>query len=289
MSGVSTPDDFAYALDPVLFGESIGFTPYKWQSDFLRASHQRVLLNCSRGAGKSSACALLAAHRALFYPDSLILVISPSERQSNELFRTINGFLDHLEVPPVKIEDLKTSFKLINSSRVVALPGSEGSIRGFQGVDLLLIDEASRCQSELIQSVTPMIGTSGGRIVLLSTPWGKRGYYFEAWSTGGDDWYRFEVPASECPRLGKEFLESERRSLGEYHYRQEYECQFSETRDAVFSYESIQAALSDDITPLFSERTEDTNGGTVDDTPVTPEEYRPAMAVRQCYTPFRGL
>lgn len=245
--------DFEFALDPVAWAETIGFTPDAWQKDFLRSSVRRVLLNCSRQSGKSSISALLAAHRALFYPSSLVLVVSPSERQSGELFRMVNGFLDRLHCPPRKTEDLKTAFKLENESRVIALPGSETTVRGFAGVDLLIIDEAARVSDDLIKSLSPMLAVSGGRLVLLSTPFGKRGYFFDEWTTGGTDWFRFQIPASECPRISPAFLEQERRSLGEWHYLQEYCCEFSETRDAVFGYDCIMAALSDEITPLFSE------------------------------------
>jgi len=245
--------DFEYALDPVTFAESIGFHPDQWQKDFLSSSYQRILLNCARQMGKSSVCALLSAHRALFYPVSLVLVVSPSERQSGELFRMINGFLDRLPSPPRKIEDMKTSFKLDNGSRVVALPSTETTVRGFAGVDLLLIDEAARVSDDLIKSLSPMLAVSGGKLVALSTPAGKRGWWFDQWVNGGEDYYRFEVPASECPRISPAFLEQERRSLGEWAYLQEYCCIFSETRDSVFSFDSIMASLSDDITPLFSE------------------------------------
>ena len=51
-------------------------------------------------------------------------------------------------------------------------------------------------------SLRPMLATSkgGGKFCLLSTPFGKRGAYWEYWSAGGDDWHRVEVPASAiCP------------------------------------------------------------------------------------------
>jgi hypothetical protein len=165
----------------------------------------------------------------------------------------INGFFDRLPEPPKKLEDNKTSFRLENGSRIVSLPGTEGTVRGYASVSLLIVDEAARVSDELIKSLTPMIAISEGRLLLLSTPYGKRGYFFEQWTNGGQDWYRYEVPATECSRISPAFLEQERRSLGEWHFSQEYCCAFGETRDSVFSYESIMGSLSDDIKPLFSE------------------------------------
>jgi hypothetical protein len=147
---------------------------------------------------------------------------------------------------------MKQSFRLTNNSRVVALPGTENTTRGFAAPSLIILDEASRISDDLVRALSPMLAL-GGRMVMLSTPFGKRGYFFEQWTNGGIDWFRFEIPASECPRISPAFLEQERRSLGEWAYLQEYCCIFSETNDSVFSFDSIQAALSDDIHPLFSE------------------------------------
>jgi hypothetical protein len=87
-------------------------------------------------------------------------------------------------------------------------------------------------------------------VVALSTPYGKRGWFHNEWH-GEGTWERVRVPATACSRIPTEFLESERRSLGDRWFRQEYLCEFMETIDAVFSWEVIQAARTSDIKPLF--------------------------------------
>jgi len=134
----------------------------------------------------------------------------------------------------------------------VALPGKEGTIRGFSGVDLLIIDEASRVDDALYGSVRPMLAVSGGRLVALSTPWGKRGWWFSAWEDGGADWERVRVDATECPRISASFLEEERRSLPALLFQSEYECAFTDTTDSVFSTDDIYAALTAEVAPLFA-------------------------------------
>jgi hypothetical protein len=138
-----------------------------------------------------------------------------------------------------------------NLSRVVALPAKEGTIRGFSGVSLLIVDEASRVPDDLYQAIRPMLAVSGGDILLLSTPFGKRGFYFEEWEQGGAAWHRTKITATECPRITPEFLEQERRQIPDFFFRQEYMCEFVETIDQVFSYDDIQRALDDSVTPLF--------------------------------------
>ena len=95
-----------------------------------------------------------------------------------------------------------------------------------------------------------MLAVSGGRLVALSTPFGTRGWWYEAWRSP-EPWERYEVPASACPRIPAAFLEEERRSMGAWWYAQEYECRFMDHQDAVFRRADIEAALSADITPLF--------------------------------------
>ena len=176
--------------------------------------------------------------------------MAPAERQAKELFSKVAAAYQALGHVISADSYRKMGMELANGSRIEALPGTEKTIRGFSGVDLLLVDEASRVADELYFAVRPMLAVSGGRLMMLSTPYGRRGIFFEEW-TGDGAWERYEVPASECPRVPEEFLEEERQSLPRRIYRQEYECSFEDTDDAVFAYEDVQAAISSEVTPLF--------------------------------------
>ncbi len=103
--------------------------------------------------------------------------------------------------------------ELANGSRLVSLPGTERTVRGYSGVALLVIDEAARVSDALYYSVRPMLAVSGGALLALTTPDGKRGWFYEAWS-GAEPWRRVEVKARDCPRISPEFLREERRVLG---------------------------------------------------------------------------
>lgn len=243
--------DLALALDRVAFARAVGIEePDDWQEKLLRSEAPRVLLNIARQLGKSTTSAVLAFHKALYRPGSLVLILAPSERQAKELFSKVAAFYREMghEVPADSSR--KLGMVLENGSRIEALPGSEKTIRGFSGVDLLILDEASRIDDALYYSVRPMLAISGGQLLMLSTPYGRRGVFHEAW-TNGSGWERYEVPATDCPRIPPEFLEEERRALPQRIYRQEYECSFEETEDSVFSYDDVQGAISEEVTPLF--------------------------------------
>jgi hypothetical protein len=236
--------------DRVAFAEELEIFPDPWQRDLLRSEASRVLLSCARQSGKSTMTAIVALHRALYHPGSLILCLAPALRQSQELFGKVLGFYRDLDRPVLAQAERKLSLELANESRIVTLPGTERTVRGFSGVDLLILDEAARVDDGLYYATRPMLAVSGGTLIMLSTPAGRRGVFHEEW-TEGAGWQRFEVDAKGCPRISEAFLEEERRSLPRRIFDQEYRCAFIEREDAVFSFEDVAGALDPRVTPLF--------------------------------------
>lgn len=230
----------------VAFARRAGISPDAWQADVLQTNAGQVILNCSRQSGKSTTTAILASHKAIYEPGSLTLLIAPTERQSSELLRTVRGVFDALPDAPSFTTDSILRLETIEGSRIIALPSNEANIRGFSGANLLIVDEASRCNDQLYFAIRPMLAVSGGRIILLSSPFGKRGFFHDVW-TNGENWQRVEITADMCPRISPEFLAAERRALPEFVYLQEYFCKFVDSEMQIFSSDDIQAALDDSL------------------------------------------
>ncbi len=244
----------ALALDPVLLAEATGMYPDKWQRDLLRSTRRQLILNCSRQAGKSTVSSLLALHTACYETNALVLLLAPALRQAQELFRKVKAAHGQLGARAVPIaEESALRIELANGARIVCLPGNnDANIRGFSAVSLLIVDEASRVRDDLYQALRPMLAVSRGRLVLLSTPFGARGFFHQEWTDGGPAWHRVQVTALDCPRIEPAWLEEERLAIGEMFYRSEYLCQFVDRIDQVFGYEYVQAALSGEVQPLFA-------------------------------------
>jgi len=237
--------------DRLEFAAAVGLSEVDpWQERLLRSDAPRVLMNCARQTGKSTTAGVLALHQALAVPGSLILILAPAERQAKELFSKVAEGYRALGHPVPADSYRKLGAELANGSPIEALPGTEKTIRGFSGASLLIVDEASRVADELYYAVRPMLAVSGGRLMMLSTPFGKRGVFHHEW-TEGEGWERYEVPASECPRIPEVFLEEERRALPAWIYRQEYECSFEDTEDQLFGFDLVQSSITDEVTPLF--------------------------------------
>jgi len=262
---------------PELILHQAGMTPDPWQIQVLQSQRAQLLLLCSRQVGKTLVAAALALRTALLEAPALVLVLTPSERQSGEFVRRIKELHEVLRHPrdmagsvqsyrhkqaaeagqdeayfrlPMKTRDSSLQLHFENGSRIIGLPASEGKVRVYSSVSLLLIDEASRVDDALYRAMRPMLAVSRGRLLALSTPFGKRGWFHNAWH-GSGDWEQVKITADQCPRIPADFLAEEREALGERWFRQEYLCSFEDSVDAVFAYSDIQAAMSDEVRPLF--------------------------------------
>lgn len=245
--------DLARALDPVLLARAGGLTPDPWQAALLRSRARQMLLLCSRQAGKSRASAWLAVDEALHRSPALVLLLAPALRQSQELFRKVKETLRSLggAAAPI-VQESALGLELANGSRILSLPGTEATVRGYSNVALLVVDEAARVADPFYQAIRPMLAVSGGRIILLSTPFGKRGFFHHEYTAGGPDWQRVTVTAHVVPRIDPAWLRAERDRIGDWWFRQEYLCEFVETEDQVFGYDMIMRAISSDVAPLFA-------------------------------------
>jgi hypothetical protein len=238
-------------VDAVEFVRSqLGLVPDERQALVLRSTAKRGILNCSRQWGKSTVAAAKAVHRAYTEAGSLVLVSSPTVRQSAEFLRKAAGMTARLGVRARGDGDNEISLLFPNGSRIVGLPGTEATVRGFSAASLILIDEASRVEDQMYKTLRPMLAVGNGDLWLMSTPYGRRGFFYDCWEYGGPDWLRVSVPATECPRISPAFLEEERSAMGPAWFEQEYLCKFVDNGSEVFSRDLVEAALDDSIEPL---------------------------------------
>jgi hypothetical protein len=240
-------------VSPAALMERAGLMPDPWQRALLESHAQRGLLLCSRQSGKSMATAAIVLAEALCIPEALLLVVCPAERQSKEFLADKVLKLYNANGRPLDAGSESTlHLTLANGSRSLALPGNEATLRGFSGARLIVLDEAARIPDSLYYALRPMLAVSHGRLLALTTPFGKRGWFYDEYTDGGADWERVKVTAHACPRITPEFLAEERRRLPDLWYRSEYLVEFTDTVDQVFATEYIEAAISAEVEPLFA-------------------------------------
>jgi Terminase large subunit, T4likevirus-type, N-terminal len=243
--------DLARSLDPVLLARDCGIEPDAWQAELLRARPKRALLCCSRQSGKTEVAIHLGLWTALYEPGSLVLIISPSQRQSGETFRRLLIAHGKLKDAPELTQESALRATLANDSRIVALPGSERTTRGYAAARMVIIDEGAQVPDGLLAAIRPTLGTVDGSLIALSTPYGQRGWFYEAWTEGGEDWTRVKVTADQCPRLSAEYLAGELKALGPSVFKQEFGCEFVANAENLFSVELINRAFTSELRSIW--------------------------------------
>jgi Terminase large subunit, T4likevirus-type, N-terminal len=233
-----------YAAYPVQLAKALGIDPDPWQEEVILSKSKRILLNCARQSGKSTIVAFMAIHHAMYHPGAMVLIISHTYQQAAETFKKVSNFYRQVEIDWERPENSSEHrMQLTNGARIITLSGQRpDSIRGFSAVTLLIIDEAAQVMDESYNAARPMLATSGGKIILLSTPHGKRGFYWDTWSTD-NDWLKVEISADQCPRLSKDFLREEKNTFPDWFYLQEYFNHFAEGLSNVFKSEDIDRAF----------------------------------------------
>ena len=236
---------------PSLLAYLAGFdTLDEWQDDILNSDSNRILMLCARQTGKSSIVALLALHHALSQPEAMIMIISKTWPQAAETFRKIVNFYRRIPNPIDANVDSAHRLELENGSRIITLSGQRpDSIRGYSGVTLLIVDEASQVLEESYDVARPMLAVSNGRIVLLSTPHGRSGFFYDAWRDLKDKniegWHGIEVNWQDCPRLTPEFIKEEQRKYPQWYFNQEFCNSFEEGNQSIINPEAIRESFVD--------------------------------------------
>jgi hypothetical protein len=234
--------DVAYRLDPVLWVRGIlGVEPTQWQEDFLRAPRgASILALTARQCGKTSTAAWGMAHAALFSPGSLSVVACPAQRQSAEAVRRVREAI--IKAGGGLEADNVYGLELTNGSRVLALPGSDDSIRGLTVDAWIVADEAARLNDDLIAALRPMRARRPeARFAMLSTAWSRTDPFWMAWAGDDPSWIRLKATA-DTVHYDSEFLERERRSLGEDVFKREYFGVPSGAKASPFTWELYERA-----------------------------------------------
>lgn len=262
--------------------DDYGGQPFQWQMDILNSDHKRKVINGARQSGKSTIVSSIPCHRARFYPKSLSIIVASTERQAQEDMEKINDYIARDEFYPKIVRNSDSLIELANRSRIVVVPGTEKSARGYSSPDIIILDECSRIDDIVFQSgIMPMLTDNEKcELLLISTPNGKSGFFHNACQS--ETWERYEVRSPwdvsvdgwglvEAIDEDKYRREREKRGITAYYsyrhrifseqmgnldemgrdmFKQEYCCEFVEPNEQVFSYDEIDAIFSRRVEPL---------------------------------------
>ena len=210
-----------------------------WQEEIL-SYDGHILLCTGRRVGKTQIMAIKAGRYMIKHPKSQIVVISISEDQAKLIINMALYYLEQnyrKEIAKKHKKPTLTKIELRNGSTMLARPvGNTGdAVRGFEG-NILIIDEASRMPEIAFAAATPVLLTTGGKIWMCSTPFGKQGYFYKSWLNKHKRYKIWHQSSEEVLNNRKisyswtkqqkqeslEYLAEEKKDKSELEYGQEY-------------------------------------------------------------------
>jgi hypothetical protein len=216
--------EIAYRVDPALWmREVLGITPHAWQETFLRAERgASIVVLTARQVGKTTAAACGMAHSAVFMPGSVSVVACPTQNQSAEALRKVRDMV--LKAGAELTTDNVFKLKLGNGSRILALPGTEDSIRGLTVDAWIVADEAARLDPSIMAALHPMrTQRPNARFAMLSTAWSRTDPFWTVWASDDSSWTHIKATVDVEPNLiAPDALQRARRQLSEDDFKREY-------------------------------------------------------------------
>lgn len=242
--------DLAASLDPVVFGGRVGFDAESWQQGLLRSTARRVVVACARQVGKTHTTSIKAVHKAVYSPDSLVLVVSPTQRQSNEMLTRCRQVFKQAGSPVRLVKDNDGELAFEHGSRIVSLPGTDATTRGYSAAALLVVDEGAYLETSVFHGVLPMVA-SDGVLMALSSPAGMSGWFYDLFNTVGNGWERHRVTVHESAQWDERRIAETRALLGSAKFSSECLAEFADTDTQLFGSQAVRAASSSAVVPLF--------------------------------------
>ncbi len=229
-------------LDVVSFAERVlRVKLFAYQAELLRDSSKRLVAVMGRQSGKTTTIAVKAIYLAVVNDGVTVLITSPSLRQSMIMFSRISAFVFTSPLKSQVVRSTRTTVQFDNRSEIIALPASENFLRGYSAF-CVICDEAAFMPEEMIINVIfPMLSTTDGIAIFLSTPWGRDHFFYRAFMN--PDYSVHRVKSSECPLIKPEFLEEMRRTMTDQTFRMEYEAEFVEAANAYFPQDLIRGCV----------------------------------------------
>lgn len=229
-----------------------GFEPDDWQVEFAESPDLRKMVVAGRQSGKTTVCSAAILETPLRIPESTTVVASRTLRQTarmlaraRRLFRRVE--LSGLDIGGVTITNRDvTAIRFSNGSEVLALPGTADNVRG-ETVHRMVVEEGAFVPDELFNAVTPMMATTGGDILAISTAYAELGWFYSEWTDPASGWHKQLVTSWDITRIPREFLEAERRRMPAHVFAREYECVFQAAVGGVFRLDDLAALPADEV------------------------------------------
>lgn len=220
------------------------------QIEIVQTAGNKLILMPRQCFGKTTIIAIKEiAHPMIFKPNTPILVATNVEDSAVNLIKIVKssvkkyadlcGFLQ-------VTKDNEKEFELSNGSRVKALSSGSTAPRGFTA-KILVLDEAAYISDErFYKELLPTTASIDNPVIVASsTPNGKQGWFYKYWQEM--DWKRITAKREDCTWKSDDWFAQKRLEMTDTAYRQEFECEFLDVQNAVFSVEQLDRVFDNEV------------------------------------------
>ena len=247
-------------------GRIVPFVPYPFQRDLIATveASPNVVVNKSRQTGISETISNWMLWRATREPGFTGIVFSKTQQDAGNLAGRIRLAATTLgPLCPEFLTDSKLEVAFRGYGRVLFLPPTARAARGIPSASVIFADEAAFIDKaeEIYTAAAPTLSMLGdrGRYIVVSTPNGRSGWFYQLWTNGGDAWTKIRVHYSEHPVYAADPTWAERtreqRRLTERQWQQEYELSFEASDAGVFRHDLLEQAARGEYSEGLATRT----------------------------------
>ena len=227
---------------------AIPFNTYGFQDECVKDfnEHRFNIILKSRQLGLSTITAAYCAWLAIFHKDKNILVIATKLSVAQNFIRKVKFIIKSMPkwlLLPGIVNNNKQAIEFSNGSTVKAIPTSDDAGRS-EALSLLIVDEAAfvRNFDTLWTGLYPTLST-GGRAIVLSTPNGVGGQYYDLWrqaENGENIFNPIKLPWDVHPDRDDKWFDEETKNMSRQQIAQELLCDFQASGDTFLQVEDIE-------------------------------------------------
>lgn len=222
---------------------------YQNELDRIINDYHKVLLNKSRKIGATETALRSVAKNCFerYAGYDVMFIAGNRQRQADRLLTRFdklfwNGFVD-LNGSKWSYSDIITkksgsSLEFFNDTTIHTFPATPEALRGSENVICVLLDEAAHFKllddRVVYDALEPNIANTEGDFVCLSTPNGKRGFFYDLWCEQ-NEYYKLAQPytVSYGLLLSESYI-ARKKNDARIDFEQEFNCQFTASRNAAF-------------------------------------------------------
>jgi len=219
----------------------LNFSLLPWQQVVYSDPTRFKVIAAGRRCGKSRLAATTLIIEGLRCPQgSAVLYVSPTMGQSRQIIWDLLLELGREVIQSSHVNNMDIT--LINGARIY-VRGSDrpDTLRGVSLTYAVLDEVADIKPDAWEQVIRASLSDKKGRAIFIGTPKG-RNWFFDLWNLGqgdADEWKSWHFTTADNPLIDPQEIESAKKTLSSFSFRQEYMASFSNAGADIFKEEWI--------------------------------------------------